>query len=173
MKTRSTITKLIAITMAVAAIAVIGSSWMAGRAGAAGLSDTNDIYVFRCPIGIINEQSLRVTVGTSANSPTTGWFRYSTTNPSGVPLYESEWIEVPPGEFRFSDVLYRNLNTEGEPVTGRKQVMVTVTLRVPAGSNPKHHIGSLEVLDNRDGGTTRDIAISGDTWLVGEDIFTP
>jgi hypothetical protein len=151
MKIRSTIKKLIAITMAVAAIAVIGSSWMAGRAGAAGRSDTNDIYVSRTLIGIIPVERIRVSVGTSANPSTTGWFRYQTTNPSGVPLYESEWIEVPPGEFRFSDVLYRDLNTEGEPVTGRKQVMATVTLRAPAGSNPDDYFGSLEVVNTRTG----------------------
>src|SRR5688572_17542777 len=52
MKTRSTITKLIAITMALAAMAVAGSTWMAERAGANGRRDMNDIYVFRSPVGI-------------------------------------------------------------------------------------------------------------------------
>ena len=154
MKTRSRITKLIAITMAVAAIAVIGSSWAAGRAGAAGLSDP-DIYI-KFPsrvVGIIPEQKLRISVGSAANSSTRGWFRYQTTSPSGVPLYESEWIEVPPGEFRFSDVSRRDLNTEGEPGTGRAQVMVTVTLRAPAGFNPEDLVCSLEVVDERTGGT--------------------
>ena len=51
------------------------------------------------------------------------------------------------GEFRFSDVSRRQLNTEGEPGTGRAQVMVTVTLRVPAGSNPEDLAGSLEVIN--------------------------
>ena len=154
MKTRSRFTKLIAITMAVAAIAVIGSSWMAGRAGAASRSDINDTYVFRSVIGIIPGERIRVSVGTSANSPTTGWFRYSTTNPSGVPLYESDWKYVPVRRFSFSDVSREDLNTEGEPVTGRAQVMVTVTARVPAGSDPADLIGSLEVVEERSGKTT-------------------
>ena len=149
------ITKLIAIAMAVATIAVIGSSRAAGRVGAAGLSDP-DMYVKfgSRPVGIIPEQKLRITVGGAANSSTRGWFRYQTTNPSGAPLYESEWIEVPPGEFRFSDVSRRDLNTEGEPGTGRAQVMVSVTVQAPAGSNPEDYICSLEVVNNRTGATT-------------------
>ena len=154
MKTRNRITKLIAITMAVAAMAVIGSSWAAGRAGAAGRSDINDIYIFRSIIGITSGERIRVSVGTSANSPTSGWFRYSTTNPSGVPLYDSEWKYVPVRRFSFLDVSREDLNTEGEPGTGRAQVMVTVTLRVPAGSNPKDYIGSLEVINEATGATT-------------------
>jgi hypothetical protein len=153
MKTRITIKKLVAITMAVAVIAVIGSSLAAGRAGAAGRSDINDTYVFRSIIGITSEQSLRVSVGNTAISSTQGWFRYSTTSPSGEPLYESEWMYVPVRGLRFSDVSRRALNTEGEPVTGRAQVMVTVTLQVPAGSNPEDIIGSLELVDNLTGGT--------------------
>ena len=162
MKIRITIKKLIAITMAVAVMAVIGSSWAAGRAGAAGRSDTNDTYVFRSIIGIIPGERLRVSVGTSANSPTSGWFRYSTTNPSGVPLYDSEWKYVPVRRFSYLDVSREDLNTEGEPGTGRAQVMMTVTLRVPAGSNPKHYIGTLEVINEATGATT--VATGNRIW---------
>ena len=154
MKTRSTITKLIAITMAVAAIAVTGSSLAAGRAGAAGRSDINDIYVFRSIIGITSDQSLRVSVGNTANTiGDQAQFTFTVTNSGGVSLYESEWIRVPPEEFRFSGVSRRDLNTEGEPGTDRAEVMVTVTIRVPAGSNPKDLLGSLEVVDEGTGGT--------------------
>ena len=166
MKTRSRITKLITITMAVAALAVIGSSLAAGRAGAAGRSDINDIYVFRSLVGIIPEQSLRISVGNTAETPgSTVTWTYKVTNTGNVPLYESEWIRVPPREFRFSGVSRRDLNTEGEPGTLRAQVMVTVTLRVPAGSNPKDYIGSLEVINEATGRTSglREIIMMGIT----------
>ena len=155
MKTRNTITKLIAITMAVAAMAVIGASLAAGQAGAAGRSDINDIYVFRSPVGIIPEQSLRISVGNNAEpigSPIV--WTYEVRNTGGVPLYESEWKYVPVRRFSFSDVSREDLNTEGEPGTRRAEVMVTVTLRAPAGSNPEDYACSLEVVDNRTGATT-------------------
>jgi len=154
MKTRNTITKLLAITMALAAIAVIGSSWMAERAGAAGRSDTNDIYISRSIIGITSQQSLRVSVGNNANSigdPID--YTVTVTNTSGVPLYHSEWKYVPVRRFSSLDVSREDLSTEGEPGTGRAEVMVTVTMRVPAGSNPEHYIGSLELINEETGGT--------------------
>ena len=160
MKTRSRITKLIVITMAVASIAVIGSSLVAGRAGAAGRSDTNDIYISRSIIGITSQQSLRVTVGNNANSigdPID--YTVTVTNTSGVPLYHSEWKYVPVRRFSYLDVSREDLSTEGEPETGRAEVMVTVTLRAPAGSNLEHAIGSLELINEETGGTVAFIKI--------------
>jgi hypothetical protein len=154
MKTRNRITKLITITMVVAAMAVIGSSWAAGRAGAAGRSDVNDMYIFQSPVGIIPGEGLRISVGSAANSSTTGWFRYSTTNPGGVPLYESEWIEVPQGGFDFSDVSRRDLNTEGEPGTRRVQMMVRVEIEAPSGSKPSDVIVSVEIIEEATGRTS-------------------
>ena len=154
MRIRKRITKLIAITMALAAIAVIGSSWIAGRAGAAGRSDMNDIYVFRSIIGITSEQSLRVSVGNNTNSiGDQAQFSFTITNSGGVPLYHSEWKYVPVRRFSYSDVSREDLSTEGEPETRRAEVMVTVTIRAPAGSNPDDYIGSLELIDEETGGT--------------------
>ena len=162
MKIRSRITKLIAITMVVAAMAVIGSSWAAGRAGAAGLSDPDMYIKFASrPVGIIPGQSLRVSVGNTANTPgSTITWTYKVTNPGGVPLYDSDWKYVPVRRFSYLDVSRRDLNTVGEPGTGRAQVMVTVTLRVPAGSNPEDYIGSLEVFDERTGSNAAGHSVS-------------
>jgi hypothetical protein len=160
MKLLNRISKLIAITMAVAAIAVIGSSWAAGRAGAAGRSDINDIYVSRSIIGIIPGQGIRVSVGNTAVSPgSTVTWTHKVTNPGNVPLYESEWKYVPVRRFSFSDVSREDLNTEGEPGTRRAEVMVTVTLRVPAGSNPEDFPGSLEIIKEETGGTVAIIKV--------------
>ena len=64
MNTRSRITKLIAITMAVAAIAVIGSSWAAGPACAAGQVAMGDgsVRFISPPIGFIPGQRLSLSV---------------------------------------------------------------------------------------------------------------
>ena len=170
MKTRNTIKKLIAITVALAAIAVIGSSLAAGRAGAAGPSDLNDIYVFRSIIGIIPDQSLRVSVGNTANTiGDQAQFTFTVTNDGNVSLYESDWKYVPVRTFRFSGVSRRDLNIAGEPGTGRVQMMVTVTLRVPAGSNPKDYIGSLELVNDRTGST--DIYIMQDFTNAAQNTF--
>ena len=60
---------------------------------------------------------------------------------------------MPPGEFRFSDVSRRDLNTEGEPGTGRAQVIVRVTIITPEGSNPEDFPGSLELINEATGAT--------------------
>ena len=155
MKTRNRITKLITITIAVAAIAVISSSWAAGRAGAAGRSDVNDIYVSRSLVGIIDGQAVRISVGNTANSSGTPivW-TYKVTNTGGVPLYESERIQVPGGEFCSSDVPRRDLNTEGEPGTRRVQMMVRVEIEAPSGSNPSDVIVSVEIIEETTGRTS-------------------
>lgn len=167
MKSRSRITKLIVITMAMAAIAVIGSSLVAGRAGAAGRQDVNDIYVYRTLVGIIPGQGIRVSVGNTAETPgSTVTWTYKVTNTGGVPLYESEWRYVPVRRFSFSDVSREDLNTEGEPRTRRAEVMVTLTLQAPAGSNPDDYIGSLELIDEGTGGTVAMMKVKRSGVLV-------
>ena len=160
MKRRNTITKLIAITMAVAAMAVIGSSWAAGRAGAAGRQDVNDMKFPSRVVGIIPGQLIRVSVGNTANTiGDQAQFTVTVTDSGGGPLYESDWKYVPVRTFRFSDVSREDLNTEGEPGTRRAEVMVTVTLRVPAGSNPEDFPGSLEIIKEDTGGTVAIIKV--------------
>ena len=118
MKIRNTITKLITITMAVAAMAVIGSIWT---------TQAQHVRVFDGVTfaAVVPGQAIRLSVGNTAESATNRfvYMYYTVSNPSGVPLYESGRIQVPPREFRFSDVSRRDLNTEGEPGTGRAQVM--------------------------------------------------
>ena len=55
---------------------------------------------------------------------------------------------MPQREFRFSDVSRKDLNTEGEPETGRAQMMVRVTIIAPAGSNADDFPASLEIIED-------------------------
>ena len=132
--------------MAVAAMAVVGSIWT---------TQAQHVRVFDGVTfaAVVPGQAIRLSVGNTAESATNRfvYMYYTVSNPSGVPLYESGRIQVPPREFRFSDVSRPDLNTEGEPGTGRAQVMVRVTIEVPAGSNPEDIPCSLEVVDERTG----------------------
>jgi len=155
MKTRNTITKLITKTMAVAALAaglLCGAGWLQPVEAQTG--DGSVRFVSYASVGIVPGEKVRLAVGNTALSSSTGWFRYTTTDPGGVPLYESEWIQVPPREFRFSDVSRRDLNTEGEPGTGRAELMVRVTIQAPAGSNPEDFPVSTEIINEGTGATS-------------------
>ena len=152
MKSRNRITKLITITMAVAALVaaglLCGTGWLQPVEAQSG--DGSERFVSYASIGIVHGQKFRLSVGNTQESAGNRfvYVYYTVSNPSGDPLYESEWIRVPRGEFRFSDVSREDLNTEGEPRTGRAQVMVKVTIIAPAGSNPADIPGSLEVIED-------------------------
>ena len=166
MKTRNTIKKLITITMAVAALAaaglLCGAGWL--QPVEAQSSDGSVRFVSYTSIGIVHGQRVRLSVGNTEKSRGTLMLSFSfylahgSNSSSGVPLYESEWIQVPPGEFRYSDVWREDLKTEGEPGTGRAQVIVRTTIIAPAGSDPEEFPGSLEVIaDEVPGGESVEI----------------
>jgi len=155
MKKPNRITKLLTITMAVAALAVAGlpggsPGWLQPVAAQSG--DGSVSFVSYAAIGIVPGERVRLSVANNAKSGGTSSlsFSYYMANypSSSVPLYESEWIQVPPGEFRFSDVSREDLNTAGEPGTGRAEVMLRVTMIAPAGSNPEDFPASLEVFED-------------------------
>lgn len=154
MKTRNTITRVLTMTLAVAALAAAGllggAGWLQpveAQSSAEGLN-----FVTYASIGIVHGQRVRVSVGNAAESGGTltlsfsYYMAYDSNSWSSVPFYESEWIRIPQGEFRFSEVSRGDLNTEGEPETGRAQVMVKVTMMAPAGSNREDFPSSLEVI---------------------------
>jgi hypothetical protein len=145
MKIRYTITKLIAITMVLAALVAAGL--LSGAGGlqpvAAQTGGGSARFVSYGSIGIIHGQKVRISVRTPESSPGnlklsfSYYLAHGSNSSNSVPLYESDWIQVSPGELRFSDVSRRDLNTEGEPGTGRAQVIVKATIQAPAGSNPE------------------------------------
>jgi hypothetical protein len=162
MKTRNTITKLITITMAVAALAAAALLCAAGglQPVEAQSGDGSVRFTSYASIGIVYGQRVRLSVGNtevSAGSLTLSFSYYlahGSNSSSSVPFYESEWIRVRPGEFRFSDLSREDVNIEGEPETGRAQVIARVTVIAPAGSNPANFPGSLEVINEATGATT-------------------
>jgi hypothetical protein len=162
MKTRNTITKLITITMAVTGLAATGLLCRAGwlQPVEASGRDGSVRFVSYTGIGIVPRQKVRISVGNTANSPgSTVTWTYKVTNTGGVPLYESERIPVPSGEFRSSDISYSGLEVAGEPGTGRVQLMVKLVVELPTGIDPSHAIGSLELIDEETGGTVASIKI--------------
>jgi hypothetical protein len=162
MKTRKTIIKL-TTTMAVAALAAVGvlcsASWLQPVDAQTDNESVN--FISYVAIGIVPGEKVRVTLGSNARSSikpnlmsTTGWFRYSLTDPLGVTLYQSEPIKVASGEFRSSDVSRRDLKTEGELGTGRAGLMLRATIEAPAGSNPDDFRVSTEIINEETGATS-------------------
>jgi len=133
-----------------AVVAVAAAGWLQPVKAQSG--DGSVRFVSYTSTAIIPGEKIRLSVGNTDKS--TGnlslsfsyYLAHGTNSSSSVPLYESEWIQVPPGEFRSADVSRKDLNIEGEPGTGRAQVLVKVTIVAPAGSNPEDFPGSLEVI---------------------------
>jgi hypothetical protein len=160
MKTR-TITKLITVMMAVAATAVIGSSWAAGRAGAAGQVALGDgsVRFISAPIGFTTGQTLRVSAAnmTSAEGGTVpARAQVVLYDAEGNPIARSREVEVPAGHFRAIDFDRAGLPVAGEPGTGRLQVRAGIQFVLLDGSvrPSKYFPVSMEVMDNRTGATT-------------------
>ena len=161
MQTRNIITKLITRTFAVAALAAAGflggADWLQPVEAQTG--DGTVRFVSYAAFGIIPGQKVRLSVRNTEESAGTlsmsfsYYLAHGTNSSTTVPLYESELIQVPPREFRFSDLSRRDLKIEGEPVTGRAQVLVRVTIQAPAGSNPNDSMVSLEVIKEETGAT--------------------
>src|SRR6185369_14771887 len=145
MKLRNPITKLITLTIAVTAlVCVIGL-----------LQPVKGQTVSYTSLGIVPGQTVRLSVASDERSAgTMSWsFTYYRAPGSdsiySAPLYQSEWIQVAPGEVRFADVRRNDLHAYGDPITGRVQVIVKVTRVAPAGGSPDDYPCSLEVIPDQ------------------------
>ncbi|HZI59205.1 MAG TPA: RHS repeat domain-containing protein [Pyrinomonadaceae bacterium] len=153
MKTRNAITKLITKTMAVAVLAAAGllcaTGWLQPVQAQTG--DGSVKFISYASIGMVHGERARLTVSNTEESSGTLSlsFSYYLAHQSHAtlsdPFYETEWMQVPRGELRFSEVRREDLKTEGEPKTGRAQMIVRLNMIAPAGSNPEHFLGSVEV----------------------------
>jgi len=154
MNTRNAITKLITITMT----ALLAASILPVKAQT---GDGSVRFVSYASIGIVAGERIRLSV---ANTEQSGgnltlsfsfYLAHETNASSSVPVYESVWMKVPSGEFRFADVARKDLKTEGEPETGRAQLILRISMIAPAGSNADDFPTSLQII--------QDAAPSGDT----------
>ena len=169
MKTRSTITKLIAITLAVAAIAVIGSSWTT-QAQHTRLIFATDQGIY----GFVPGQTARFCVAyPSTTQESTEPVRAQVTlyDAQGNEVARSREVEVLPDQFCIIDFDRDALPLAGEPGTGRLEVRAGIQVAFMDGS--VRHVKlpvSREIVDNRTGATvihqgdyfTGTVTVSGD-----------
>jgi len=148
MKLRNPITKLITLIMAVTALVCAGvaqpSNGQTGDGSVKSVSYTS--------LGIVPGQTVRLSVASDERSVGTMSWSFSyylaprSNSTYSAPLYQSEWIQVAPGEVRFADVRRNDLHAYGDPITGRVQVIVKVTRVAPTGGSPDDYPCSLEVI---------------------------
>ena len=150
MKTRSTITKLITITMAVAAMAVVGSIWT---------TQAQEVRVFRgtALAAFIPGQSLHFSLANMSTREEGGEpiraqaYIYDS---RGNILSQTDPVEVPAGQSHTFIVNRDNLAVAGEEGTGRLQVRAVIQVAIMDGSvSPINLPVSMELVDNGTGGT--------------------
>lgn len=152
MKTRNTITKILTITMVVAALA---TAELPGRAGGlqpveAQTGDGSVSFESYTTIGVVDGERVHLSMANTEKSGGTlslsfSYYYAHGTAWSSVPLYESDWTPVPPRQIWSSGFSREDLKTEGDPVTGRAEALVKVKIIAPAGSTPNDFPISLEV----------------------------
>ena len=164
MKTRKTLTKFLAISMVLAALAVAdlpsGVNWLQPVAAQTG--DESVRFVSYASIGLVPGERVRVSVGNPEESGGTVSLSFSyylahgTNSWSRTPVFESEWKYVPVRAFRYSELSREDLKVDGETGTRRAEVLVGVSMMAPAGSSPEDFPVSLEILndDTQDGHST-------------------
>ena len=153
MQIRNAITKLITKTMAVAMVAAAGllcaTGWLQPVHAQTG--DGSVKFISYASIGMVHGEKARLMVSNTEESTGTLSlsFSYYIAHQSHAtlsdPFYETEWMQVPRGELRFSEIRREDLRSEGEPEAGRTQMIVRVNIVAPAGSNPEHFLSSVEV----------------------------
>lgn len=152
MKIRNTITKIMAVAALAAGFLCTAGSLQPVQAQ---IGDGSVRFISYASVGIVHGEKVRLSVSNTEESTGTlslsfSYYLAHTTNSSSVPFYESEWIRVPRGEFRYSEVTREQMKTEGDPLTARAQLMVKVTMIAPAGSDPDAFPSSLEIIKDGD-----------------------
>ena len=163
MRTRNTITKLFAITMAVAAIAVIGSTFT---------TRAQQVRAFRGTtiVGFIPQQTLRFNAANLTKAGEGGGpvrVQVRLFDSQGNVIARIREVEIPAGQFRSFDFSPDDLAAAGEPSTGRLEVGADFQFQADASVSyilPKHLTVTMEVMDSHSGGSyyTGTITVSGD-----------
>ena len=150
MKTRNTITKILTITMVVAALATAdlpgGADWL--QPVEAQTDDGSVSFESYATIGIVDGERVHLSVANNDGGTLSLSFSYyyaHGTAWTSVPLYESDWTPVPPRQIWSAGFSREDLQTEGDAVTGRAEALVKVKIIAPAGSTANDFPISLEV----------------------------
>ncbi|HEY0763920.1 MAG TPA: hypothetical protein VGD61_16210 [Pyrinomonadaceae bacterium] len=149
MKLRNSLTKLITLTVAVTALVCVTGLLQPVKGQTGSGSATSESYT---SLGIVPGQTVRLSVASDERSAGTMSWSFSyylaprNNSTYSAPLYQSEWIQVAPGEVRFADVRRNDLHAYGDHTTGRVQVIVKVTRVAPTGGSPDDCPCSLEVI---------------------------
>ena len=152
MKTRNTISKLLTIILAAALLC--GSGLL--QPVDAQMGDGSVKFISYASTGIVPGERVRLCVGNNEESARSAslsfqfYLAHGTNSLNSVPFHESQWKDVPQGEFRCTDVRREDLKTEGDPQTQRAQMIVKVSIIAPAGSDPDDFPSSLEVTGDGD-----------------------
>src|SRR5262245_10326912 len=161
MKIRNTINKLIAMTVAVAAIAVIGSIATLGRgdatAQASSENNLKQITLYSPPIGYEYDQTARLSVAyvsTSQQGSEPVRAQVLLYDATGNILARSDVVEILAGHFSIFDIDRNAIAAEGERGTGRLVMRVEIILLCSATAEeitPDKFPASLAIYDNRTG----------------------
>jgi len=153
MKVRNTVTRLITMAIAMAAMAVTGSI---------GTAEAQHVRVFDGGgylLGFIPGQTLRFSVY-NPNVPERGSasarVQVRLYDEAGNVLAHSAQVELPPGQFRSIDFNGDGLPARNDPGTGRQQVHISAQFVMSDGSvriSPEHFPISVEIVDNQTGKT--------------------
>ena len=154
MKTRNTITKLIAITLAMAAIAVIGSICWTTEAQHTRLIIATDQSIY----GFIPGQSLSFSVANTRTQEEGGGpvrvqaYIYDS---YGNLLSQTDPVEVPPRQVRTIRFNRDDLRVAGELGTGRVQVQTDFQFQADANQSfsPEDLSFTMELVNNSTGAT--------------------
>jgi hypothetical protein len=148
---RNTMTKLITLTVAVAAIAVIGSSFK---------TEAHNVRVFSgaALAGFIPGQELRLNMANlSTREEAIGPVRVQAYiyDSTGRLLSRTDPVEVSAGQFHTFIIEREDLAVEGEAETGRLQVWADFEFQVEASNrqiSSDRFLATIEGVDNRTGG---------------------
>ena len=153
MKLPNRISKLLAITLAVAAMAVGGSIWTTEAQGGM-LFVATDVGVY----GFIPGQSLSFSVANTRTQEEGGGpvrVQAAIYDSTGRLLSQTDPVEVPPGQFRTIRFNRDDLRVAGEPGTGRVQVQPDFQFQADANQSfsPEDISFTMELVNNSTGAT--------------------
>ena len=161
MKIRQTITKLLTITLAVAALAAVSYGWMPGPgAGGQVVMSDGSVRFISPSISFKAGQIIRLNVYSPSRANlqiATFYWGATILDANGNILARSEPVSLSSGQFRSVQFLRDDLHVQGEPVTGGLQVGCDFQFQADAQSvvlsSPVPFLISVEVIDTRTGGT--------------------